>query len=50
MVARRRADWMCQRELTSKHLETKRLIEMLSACINNLERMSEILLFILNKQ
>ena len=52
-IARRRTDWMCKNEGkngTRKNLETKKMIDKIEFCIENLEKMSEILLFILNKQ
>jgi hypothetical protein len=50
MIAKRRADWMCRADGSSKNLEMKNMIEKLSFCMAEMDRLSEILLFILNKQ
>jgi hypothetical protein len=52
-IVRRRTSWMCKNEGksgTRKNLETKKMIDKIEFCIENLEKLSEILLFILNKQ
>ena len=52
-IVRRRTDWMCKNEVqngTRKNLETKKMIDKIGLCIENLEKLSEILLFILNQQ
>jgi len=51
MISRRRAEWQCKVEAKSaKDVELKRMIDKLAFYVDNLQQLSKILLFILNKQ
>ena len=50
MVARRRADWMYNMDRSSKNLDTKMMIDKVALCVENLEELSKIMMFVLNKQ
>jgi hypothetical protein len=49
-IVRRRADWMFRNEKSAKNFEMKKMVDKMSSCIESLEKLSEIMLFILNKQ
>ena len=52
-IVRRRTDWMFKNEGkigARKNVETKKMLDKIEFCIDNLKKLSDILLFILNKQ
>jgi hypothetical protein len=50
-LIRRRTEWMCRNEKNwLKNVEMKTMVDKMTACVDNLERLSTILLHILNNQ
>lgn len=50
MISQRRAEWLCKVDKSAKDVEMKRMIDKLAFYVDNLEQLSRILMFILNKQ
>ena len=50
MISRRRAEWLCKVDKSTKDVEMKRMIDKLAFYVDNLQQLSKILMSILNKQ